>query len=222
MKHPTLFLIIAFCTLAIAANSQLKRSSLFTKQNEELPFCSQNILLDSLGYYFKEKGCEGSGEISFGKYSLSKAGIVTFLPLPFSVLQPIRKIKRSEASDLNDSIITITFYDRYDKPLHYNFNIIVLKMSGEDWYPATDENGQLALNRKTDRDVVINSLLNIFGQSPSIVNGDESTIEVYLDLPDLFLGITEVTLKKEKQSQLILKKNKLYKLDGKTLVYTLN
>ena len=213
-------LILFSLIMGVRANAQLQQTRHFHKQSEELSFCGQNFILDSLGYFFKERGCEGNGQVSFGRYKVLKNNIVVFQPLPFDSLQAIRQIRRTQATDSSDSTITITLYDRYNQPLTNNFNIDVVDTSGKTERIVTNKKGQIILNRNIHRDIVFISLLWLYEQSPSIVHGNEAAIEVYLGLPDIFLWQTEVTAIKEKQFKLMLKKDGVYKLDGKSILYS--
>jgi hypothetical protein len=208
-----LFLTVSVCT---AGNCQLKSTKRFTIWKGGL--CDETIILDSLGYFFKEKGCEGNSSISFGRYKISKDNIVSFHFLPFDSLKPIREIKRFK--DSNDSTITITLYDRDTKPLSYAVNLEALDSSGKQHGVTADENGRVVLNKKLYKDLLIVPLLWIYGQQPSLVIGDENNIEVYMSLPGLFLAYNEISIDKANKLQLVLKKDGLYRLNRKTKVYS--
>lgn len=110
-------------------------------------FCSQTIILDSTGLFFKESGCEGLSYISLGKYKLGKDNKVSFQYLPFDGIKPIAKIIQEENRNKNDSIIDITFYDRYKKPISFNFGIRIGDKSNQVHEIWTDEHGQIQVNR---------------------------------------------------------------------------
>lgn len=212
----TIILLFLTLTLCAAANGQLKNTKRYTIW--EGGFCDETIILDSLGYFFKEKGCEGNSTISYGKYKVSKKDVVSFYFLPIDSLQPFKEIKRFK--DSNDSIITITLYDRYDKPLSYAINLEAIDNSGKQHGAYTDEDGRVFLDRKLYKDLHILPLLWIYGQQPTIGIGDENNIEVHMALPSLFLIYKEISIDKGSKLQLILKKDGLYRMNGKTKVYS--
>jgi hypothetical protein len=219
--NSTKYLVILFLiVLSITANAQLQRTKHFHKQSEVLSFCGETVILDSIGYFFKDEGCEGQSEVSFGKYKLSKNNVVTFKPLPFDSLKPIRKIKRTKVTTNTDSTITITLYDIHNKLVSIGANVEVVDKNGLSERIYVDKKGQIMLNRNLHKDIIFSSLLWIFKGSPSIIQDGDSTIEVYLGLPDLFLWQTTITTIKSKQTQLLVKKNGLYKLDGRTKIYS--
>jgi len=214
LKIILLLLVTTF--VSVAANGQLKSTKSFTIWKGGL--CDETIILDSLGYFFKEKGCEGNSTISFGRYKISKGNIISFHFLPIDSLQPFREIKRYK--DLNDSTITITLYDREDKPVSYAINLQAVDNGGNQHGVSSDGNGKVVLNRKLYKDLLIVPLLWIYGQQPSLVIGDENNLEVRMSLPGLFLAYNEIKIDKGSKLRLVLKKDGLYRLDRKTKVYS--
>ncbi len=213
----TICLLLLTGLVSTEAKAQLKNSKVFQKWAGGL--CDETIILDSTGYFFKERGCEGRSIISFGKYRVSKSNVVTFYSLPIDSLQPIRDIKRSGTSE--DSTITITLYDRYDKPLTYAIYLEAIHKSGRHDDVSTDEKGSLVLNRTLYKDLLVVPLILIYGEQPSLVVGEESNIEVRFSLPRLFLAYSEIKIEKSDKPQMLLKQDGLYKRDGKTKIYTL-
>src|SRR4029079_9901986 len=115
MKLSLSVLIILLTAISQSAVGQVKRTMHFSSKNGM--FCSQTLILDSTGLFFYESGCEGSSNISFGKYKLDKDNKINFQFLPFDSINPINKIVLDSSANETDSLITLTFYDRYNQPL---------------------------------------------------------------------------------------------------------
>jgi hypothetical protein len=208
-----LLLIIGFAT--IEAKGQLVNSRQFGNWSGGL--CDETIILDSTGYFFKERGCEGRSIISYGRYQLSKHNVIRFYSLPMDSLQPIREIKRYKSP--GDSTLTITLYDRYDKPLSYAINLVAVDSVGRHYDVLTDEHGSVVQNRRLHRDLLVVPLMEIYGNQPPLVVGDETNIIVRFSLPWLFLAYQEIRIEQMERTQLIMKQDGLYTRDGKMKLY---
>lgn len=212
-------LILMSCT---DLNAQIRHTKHFIKLGKTHPLCSEMIILDSLGYYFEESGCEGDGHVSFGKYKLTKNNIISFYPLPLDSLQGLRTIKRIKSSFPSDTILTITIFDRYNHPLAYNLNIDAIALNGEVSSIYTDEKGQILLNRKYHKDVILLTLDKLYGKTETIVYKDDITIEVYLGLPEIFLWLKEITFIESNPFQLALRGDNLYSVRGNIKLYSVS
>lgn len=217
MRAYTFILISGLAFLSSFAFGQTKRTQWYSKENG---LCSQTIIIDSSGYFFKEQGCEGNSTISFGRYKISKGNIISFYFLPFDSLPPIREIKRFK--NTNDSTLTFTLIDRYGKPFPSSFNLEAVDINGKTETVYSIENGKVILNRNHYSDLLITPLLWIYKEQAPLVTGDENQIEVHFNLPDLFLTYSPITTEVPKKLQLVLKDDGLYKLDKKTKVYHLS
>jgi hypothetical protein len=211
------FLVSAFMLFTAfshGAHGQLKHTKYFSSQNG---FCSQTIILDSSGYFFKEWGCEGRSNISFGRYKVKRDNGLIFQFLPFDSLVPVGEVVRAKTAD-DDSLVTITFYDRYREPLRSNFGVRVADTGNTVHEMWTDEAGQIQVNRFLFRNVVLNQFLTIYGEIGGIDIGKESLF-VYLNLPRLFLEYPELKLDKPKAMDLQLRQDGLYNPKMKAIIY---
>jgi len=217
MKPIRLTITLLIMLFGHSANSQLKNTKEYSEINGP---CSSNIILDSLGYFFKERGCEGSSHISFGKYKITKNNIISFSFFSFDSLEPFRKIRRYKNTNKNDSIITITLFSRENKPLGFNFNIQVFDIDGKPENVNTNEKGELFINHFLYKQLLLTQLLSIYKVAAPILI-DKNSMEIYFNLPELFLIYPETILEKAEKLKLVFKKDGLYKLDGKTKLYSL-
>lgn len=184
-------------------------------------FCSQTIILDSTGLFFNESGCEGRSNISFGKYKLGKDNKISFQYLPFDSIKPIAKIIQEEKAEENDSLVTITFYDRYNHPLGFNFGIRLGDTNNQVHEMWTDETGQLKVNRFLFRYVSLVQFLTMYRETDGIPIGQKS-LKVYFNLPEQFLMYPELQLDRPRKLNLQLKQNGLYDFNSKEIVYKLD
>jgi hypothetical protein len=211
----TFFLLTSF---SYSALGQLKHTKYYSSRNG---FCSQSIILDSNGYFFHEWGCEGRSNISFGKYKLGRNNIINFHFFPFDSITPIKEVVQLKSVGGKDSIVTITFYDRFGQTLNTNFGIRVADTSNTIHEVWTDEEGQIQVNRFVFKNVGLIQLLTIYGEAPGIpITGN--SLNVYINLPKLFLENPELKLDKPLKLNLQLKQDGLYNAKSKAVVYKLN
>ena len=210
-------ILFLFVILSHYAEGQVKHSRHFSSGG--FP-CSRNMLLDSLGYFFKEEGCEGSSLISFGRYTISKGNIIAFKFLPFDSISPINQVKYNDTKD--DSLLTIALFDRDGNPLGYNFNIKFADSTGEvtEVTPFTDLEGRITIKANQFKEIILNDLLPTFKVQPVRI-GNQS-IEIRFNLPRMFLGYSEVTAAKPEKLQLLLTEKGLLTVDRKQVVYTVS
>jgi hypothetical protein len=224
MRNAMTTLKFIFLAALIVSSSvclgQIGRSRHFSKWGELNGLCSRSLLLDSLGYFFKEEGCEGRSFISFGHYQVSKSGILTFSHLPADSLHAFQQIRRTKGPA--DTVLTLTFYDRYGKLLRHVHSFQIIDNNGKQESVWTDNNGQIILDRRLYKDVLITPLIVLFKQQEALVTGEENVIDVFLDLPTMFLMYSEINFERPKSRPLVLKKDGLYEMDKKAKAYDNN
>jgi hypothetical protein len=163
-----------------------------------------------------ERGCEGSSHIAFGKYKILKNNIVHFQFQPFDSIKPIREINRHQHK--RDSSVMISFYDRNEQPLTF-CSIEVVDINGKVTNLFTDIKGQVVFKQRLYKQIMLASIPAIFSKAEYILVGDETSIEVHLALPDLFLIYPDIAVENYEDFQMIIKKDGLYDLEKKTLIY---
>lgn len=212
---PQKFIILfLFIILSHFAEGQLSHSRHFS--NGGFP-CNRNILLDSLGYFFKEEGCEGRSRISFGKYTIKQGNIVAFKFLPLDSIKPIKQIKYYDTK--KDTLFTIAFYDRDGNPLGYNFNIKFISSTGQvvEDAPFTELDGRMTIKPNQFKEILLNDLLPTFKVQPVKI-GNQS-MEIWFNLPRMFLGYNEVREGKPEKLQLLMTDEGLMSVDRKQMMY---
>lgn len=198
------------------AFSQAKRTMFYSKETP--PFCSQTMILDSCGVFFYESGCEGRSDISYGRYSINSGNILSFQYLSFDSMSPVRKVIQSQNATLGDSSITLTFYDRYNQVLGSTFAILIGDTANKVHEFWTDSKGQIELNSNTFKFVSLVQLTNIYGDTIKIEIGNSSA-EIFLNLPRVFLIYPELTVSQSGTLNLQLKDDGLYSSKTKQLVF---
>ena len=216
--RPFILLFIILNGVSYCAVGQLKATRHYSFQDG---LCSKSVILDSAGYFFHEWGCEGRSNISFGKYRMGRDNIINFRFLPFDSIAPIKKVTQVTSKESSDSIVTFSFYDRFGEPLNTNFGIRVADTSNKVHEMWTDEKGQIQLNRFIYKNITLIQFLSIYGEAAGITLENKS-LNVYLNLPKVFLDYPELTLDKPRKLNLKLKPNGLYDPKKKTIVFKLN
>jgi hypothetical protein len=176
--------------------------------------------LDTCEYFFHEWGCESRSNVSFGKYKLKQGNLIVFYFLPFDSIAAIKEVVNVNNASGNDSIVTISFYDRFGKSLNGNVGIQLLDTNNKVHEVGTDEKGQIQVNRFIYKTLIPLQVLTIYGKSEGIPIGKES-INIYLNLPKLFFDYPELKLDETPNMILELGKKGLYNPATKGLVYKL-
>lgn len=218
MRRLKTVLLLVLTIFTSVVYGQLKRTTHFSR-SIVTRLCSQSIVLDSLGFFFKEHGCEGDSYVSFGRYRISKKNVITFFFLPIDSLQPFNEIKRSR--DVNDSLLTFSFYDRMGQPINQSSNFEAVRKDSRTENVRSDTNGKIRLNRMLYRDVLISPILSLYNEQIPLVKGDENNIEVHLALPAIALEFYRINFERPVQEQFIIKTDGLYALDKKTKVFSI-
>lgn len=219
MKLILTLTIIISTAFSAKVTGQVKRTIRFSAKYGM--FCSQTIILDSTGIFFNESGCEDRSNISFGIYKIAKNNKISLQYLPFDSLRPINKIVEEQKAEENDSMITITFYDRYMEPLEVNVGIRLGDTSNQVKENWTDERGQIEINRFAFKYISLAQFLAIYGETNAIAIGNRS-LKVYLNLPRLFLDYPELKVDERQPYSLQLKGKALYDLKTKKIAFKLD
>jgi len=207
--------LTAFTHFAVA---QVKRTKHFSSQDG---LCSRSFILDSTGYFFKEWGCEGKSRISFGRYKIDDKKNISLQFLPFDSILPINKIVEGKRLEGLDSILTIALYDRYKKPVSLNFGVRLADTSNQVHEMWTDESGQIEVNRFVFKELALVQFLAIYGEANGIVIKNNS-LDIYLNLPGLFLQYPELQLDKPQKVNLRLSSQGLYNFKTMRIDYKLD
>lgn len=211
-----LFILAVFFLHTCCVFGQLKTTRQFFSRNG---FCSRTIILDSNGFFFSEEGCEERANISYGRYKISKRNKVVFNLLPLDDLTPVNKIIPGLVTE--DSFITVSFYDRYNIPLYLSFGILAADTNNKvhEVWPGHD--GLIRVNRFIFKSISIGQLITIYGEV-SEIKIDSRSLDIYLNLPSVFLWHTQIRVDKSKRPKLILKSDGLYDRRTKVLMYSAN
>jgi hypothetical protein len=212
----TIFFLFA---LVHNLSAQTKRTMHFSMRNGA--YCSQSMILDSSGLFFQESGCEGRSKISFGRYQMGKDNRISFVSLPFDSINPVAKIVEGESVTENDSITTITFYDRYHRQLGFNFGIRLGDTGNLVHEMWTDESGAIQVNRHLYKKISFIQLLWMYKETDGIAIGQKS-LKVYLNFPEQFLIQSELQIEHPRKTVLQLKQNGLYDPRTKKRMYQLD
>ena len=172
-------LLILFQLLSV--NGQLPKTKYFYSRHGS---CSSTILLDSIGNFYKEEGCEGKSRISFGTYNLKGDNIV-FTFQRFDSLEPIFNI--AETTFQNDANITVTFLTRQGNKLVSNdFSVDAIDTSGKFFQTIKlNDSGQIKVNTKKYKVLRLDYLENIYRKKVRL-QLDNKNIIVILNQPQLF------------------------------------
>jgi hypothetical protein len=169
--------------------------------------------------FFQESGCESRSSISFGKYKLGKDNKINFQYLPFDSINPVANITEESVKE-GDSLITITFYDRYNRPLGINFGIRLGDTSNQVHEMWTNEIGQIQINRFLFNYVSLVQFLTMYRETDGIAIRQKS-LKVYLNLPEQFLIHSELQIDRPRRMNLQLRQDGLYDVKSKEIVYRL-
>jgi hypothetical protein len=208
----TIFILSTFLQYAIG---QLNETKCFSSKKGS---CTQTIILDSAGYFFKERNCGQTSNISFGRYNKEKEHHIHFQFLPFDSLAPFYRIVSERIIMEYDSMVTVTFYDRFKRPIANNSGVRVVDVNNKAFEIWTNEHGQVEVNRFTCNRIFLKPLHSIYGAAAVIDLGREA-LSVYLNIPDLFLDNTRIKLEESKTLDLLLKEDGLYEPKAKVASY---
>jgi hypothetical protein len=210
----TIFILSTFFQYAIG---QLNETKCFSSKKGS---CTQTIILDSAGYFFKERSCGEASDISFGRYNKEQEHRIRFQFLPFDSLAPFYRIVSERIIMEYDAMVTVTFYDRFKIPIANNSGVRVVDANNKAYEMRTDEHGQIEVNRFIYKRIFLASLHSIYGASAGIDLGREA-LSVYLNIPGLFLDNTRIKLEEPKALDLLLKKDGLYEPKSRMASYKL-
>ena len=211
------FAIITLISSAHCAAGQKANVKEYALKNG---LCSESILLDDSGFFFRERGCEGDSYISYGSYVTDVHHFISFRFLPIRKLKPMKKIVLLRALKDGDSIVTVTFYDRYGERLRGN-KMLLADTGNKIHEVATDGKGRLTINHFIYGDLLVPQFLSIYGEISGIPISSHS-LNIYLNLPGLFLEYSNPTQDKTQKLNLLLRRHSLYDSGSKkTGVYKL-
>jgi len=214
MRISVCVVVVLLLAFSRPAMSQLTTTKIFSSQTN---LCSKTIILDSLGYFFIERGCESASYVTSGRYNIGKDQVIDFNPLPVSRIEPIKKIVNERVS--TDSFLTITFYDRYNGPVDCPF-ILLWGLNDKMQESRTGDSGKLILNRFLFRNVTLRPLVSMYNEVPGIPVRD-SSIAVYFGLPKAFLHYSDPHQDDMEVTPLKLKVNGLYDVQRDSIVLRL-
>lgn len=117
--------------------------------------------------------------------------------------------------------MTIALYDRYKKPVSLNFGVRLADTSNQVHEMWTDESGQIEVNRFVFKELALVQFLAIYGEANGIVIKNNS-LDIYLNLPGLFLQYPELQLDKPQKVNLRLSSQGLYNFKTMRIDYKLD
>ncbi len=192
MKTSFFLLTLLACIFA-NSYSQLKTTKVFSNKNG---FCSSTLLLDSLGNFFHESGCEGRSNIAFGKYTFRNS-LIEITSSDYDSASAFKKIPKKSLG-INDSIATIWFLTIYNTPVSNNHFIVKATDSLNNFfelYKLNDE-GQAFINVKKFNKVHLIYLEKIFDKI-IVVTLSNNDAEIILNFPVCFLIIQDHVFKNQ-------------------------
>ncbi len=216
MKSP-FFLLIFLIFLVPNSYCQLKTIKVFYNKSD---FCSSTLILDSLGNFFRESGCEGRSDISLGKYTF-RNGLVEMKSLDYDSISAYKKILKKHLG-LNDSIAIIQFSTAYNTPVSNNHFIVKATDSLNklfELYKLNNE-GQAFINIKKYNKIHLIYLEKIFDKTIT-VNLSNSNAEIILNFPGMFFSYPRPRFQKPSVYSVRIKKDGLYDITSKEKIYSL-
>jgi hypothetical protein len=138
--------------------------------------------------------------------------------LPFDSIAPVGKIVTEKIIMEYDSLLVVTFYDRFKKPLANNAGIRVMDQQNRVHDMQTDEQGQVEINRFLYHRIFLEPVLSIYGVAHAIDVARES-IQVYLNLPHFFLYQTGTKSEKPQPFYLQQRRGGLYRPGARVPTY---
>jgi hypothetical protein len=209
-------IISLFLFAAQFCQAQLSSSKSFSNKSG---FCSTTFILDSLGNFYRESGCEGRSYLSYGKYLL-RNGVVEFRFESFDSINIYREVRRFDENK-NDSIISIQFLTISQKPVPNTYFTITARdsINGKGFLLLKlDENGKVLLNIKRHKEFRISYLEKIFSKQ-FVLPPLNSNLVIVLNLPTMFFYYNRPKVETSSVFSLLLKADGLYELNGKEKVY---
>jgi hypothetical protein len=179
-----LFTIFVSSVITLYSNAQTQKTKLFTLVKNDFFLCGEHILLDSLGYFFREKDCEGTAYISYGRYKILQNDVIQFDYLPFDSLELIKETRHYGSKNYT-GIVSVTLYDRENKLLLSSFNIRAVDKSGQQT-AVHAEKGKIKIDPTKYESIFFMSLMSIYKYAKSVYLNSEF-IDVHFALPNLFL-----------------------------------
>lgn len=177
-------IFILFQLFSVVASAQLPRTQHYYSVNG---FCSSTILLDSIGNFYREDGCEGRSRISLGTYTL-KGNIVKFTFGRFADSPPIFDIV-TETNPSSQAFITVTFLTRQGNKLASNaFSVDAIDTSGRFFQTLSlNGAGQIAVDTQKHKELRLDYLEKLYGKEVRIQLSNKS-ITVILNQPQIFFN----------------------------------
>jgi hypothetical protein len=208
-----IFFLIASCSFG-----QLKTTQTFSVRNG---WCSTTFIIDSLGTFCREQGCEGSSHIACGTYQL-KADKITFIFNKLSDIPPFSKIQ--ETSRLNDTTIKVTFRTCDNNVFRHDYFIVdAIDTSGRFFksFYLNDSGEIVIVDPIKYKSLRLNYLQNFYGKW-IYIDLNENNMQVFLSFPKEFFYYSNPIPESDKTITLILKTDGLYDIDGKENIIPLN
>lgn len=182
-----IYILLLLIISDYCGRGQLKHTTSYSAEASGLSLCSGSIILDSLGFFYEEAGCEGRGYIAFGKYELLKERKLLLTYLGFDKIKPLIEVTRSAQKNSQDSIISIGFYAKDEVPLNqYYLSVDVIDSSGKffkTYYP--DKFGLIQIKSLTNKTLRIHSTDWFMGETKLIKISKES-MKIKFNVPISF------------------------------------
>jgi hypothetical protein len=209
---------IFFLITASISFGQLKTTKIFSVRNG---WCSTTFIIDSLGTFCREQGCEGRSHIACGTYQL-KEDKITFAFNKLSDIPPFLKIQ--ETSKLNDTTIKVTFRTCDNNIIHNDYFIVdAIDTSGKFFKTFTlNDNGEIFIvNPKKYKSLRLNYLQNFYGKW-MYVDLKTNNMNIFLNFPKEFFYYSNPIAETDKTITMTLKTDGLYDINGKENIIPLS
>jgi hypothetical protein len=198
-------LLITFQLLSLLAGAQLPKTTHFISRNG---LCVSSILLDSVGNFYREQGCEAKSRVSVGAYKI-EGDKINFTFHRFDSLPPIFSITEDFSS--SDSMIVVTFLTRQGNKLMSGvFSVDAIDTSGKFLQTLKlNGSGQLNINFRKFKELKLNYLENMYGTRVRVQLSNKN-ITVTLNQPALFFNYFRPRPEQGSNFSLQLRKDGLY------------
>lgn len=216
------FAAIAFIIIWYNGYSQFAVTKTFDEP-KYFSLCSGRIIFDSLGYFFKEHGCEGASTVSLGKYTIT-GNKINLHYLPHDSLTLIRNIVYYDERP-TDSTIYIRFFDRYLDTISLAFIEYANDKERNDvaWY-TNKKAAELKYANAALLFWRLNDLYNLPLKDSIIqIPLTSKSMDIYFGLPEVYFIYNHYTEEpaKERITEMLFINRGLYSMDGKEKYYTL-
>ena len=207
--------IIILILVHINANSQFARTRIFSEPTF-FSLCGGSIVFDSLGYFFREHGCENDSYVSLGRYKIFDGNKIELNYISFDSVPLFKKIVYVQ--DSKDSSNRIRFFDRFNQQLTFvNLEYATDSLKKTERI-RLNKNNEFIVSSKSEGWISFSNFWllyeNLNKTGRLFIPVQNKSLDIYLNLPSSYFysNLHPDTLKNE---SMLFKNRGLYSLDGK-------